>query len=388
MYVVPETYHLASICEIFETLNTTGTKVSTVDLIHSWLYSDTSKDPEGPTLLRDWISEFGQKDGAIGWASAEDRPELVSQIVTACYVALDKKDSPRRIGGNNAAVVTSLKAADLLATPTVHWKNVMHNEDLLAEFMGDFQRVTAGGYFPYHACPYPISAAIYVALRWHAHFENDIERVRGRDELDSLFRAFFWRNALTNRYDQGFLTQLGADIKELKNLLSKRADINSANKWAAQVQIDLDAFMGGQLPGKDQLYDLITDGRPLGAMQKALTLPMIGSSKQDLLDGTTKLSFPITDVEMHHIYPKSWCGNNKVGALANILDKEKAGKDWVDSTANLMPLSRKSNNAWKARIPGQALKEHAVTYDHVKQLLKPLHIDKPMFHILLKLSRL
>src|ERR1035438_10360699 len=43
VYVVPETYHLSEICEIFETLNTTGTKVSTVDLIHSRLYADTDR---------------------------------------------------------------------------------------------------------------------------------------------------------------------------------------------------------------------------------------------------------------------------------------------------------------------------------------------------------
>lgn len=42
LYVVPPTYDLAEICDIFETLNTTGTKVSTVDLIHSNIYSDTA----------------------------------------------------------------------------------------------------------------------------------------------------------------------------------------------------------------------------------------------------------------------------------------------------------------------------------------------------------
>ena len=34
VYVVPASYSLPEICEIFEVLNTTGTKVSTVDLIH------------------------------------------------------------------------------------------------------------------------------------------------------------------------------------------------------------------------------------------------------------------------------------------------------------------------------------------------------------------
>ncbi|MHB8304164.1 MAG: hypothetical protein ACYDC6_15335 [Acidobacteriaceae bacterium] len=88
VYIVPETYRLSDICDIFETLNTTGTKVSTVDLIHSLLYADTKSDENGTILLRDLINELGQKDGAIGWSSSEDRPELVAQIVTACYVAL------------------------------------------------------------------------------------------------------------------------------------------------------------------------------------------------------------------------------------------------------------------------------------------------------------
>ena len=62
--IVPSTYSLAEICEIFEVLNTTGTKVSTVDLIHSWLFSDTSKD-ESPILLREWMDRLGEQPGAV-----------------------------------------------------------------------------------------------------------------------------------------------------------------------------------------------------------------------------------------------------------------------------------------------------------------------------------
>ncbi len=181
VYIVPDTYHLAAICDIFETLNTTGTPVSPVDLIHSWLYSDTHNDPQ-PLLLREWISDLGQKDGAIGWASELDRPELTAQVVTACYVALDTKPNPRAVSGNAVTAITSIKSADLLATPTMHWKNVVRNDDLLAEFLGNFQTTVAGGHFPYSSCPYPVSAAIYVGLRWHAHFDVANERAWGRED--------------------------------------------------------------------------------------------------------------------------------------------------------------------------------------------------------------
>ena len=381
VYIVPETYHLGAICEIFETLNTTGTKVSTVDLIHSWLYSDTSRD-DAKILLRDWIADLGQKDGAIGWASLEDRPELVAQIVTACYVALNTKPPARKVWGDVPPNISSLKADDLLAVPTLHWQNIIRNDDLLAEFLGDFQKAVAGGAFPYSSCPYPITAAIYVGLRWHAHFDAE-DRPWGRDDLDALFRAFFWRNALSNRYDQGFLTQLGADIKELKSMLSTRAGHTSARQWSGHIQDGLDRYMEGVLPDHEQMIDLLTDGRQLGALQKALTLPMIGASREDLLDPNIKLSYPTTDVEMHHIYPRAWCRNNKIGEAAELMDKDKAGRDWIESVVNLIPLSRKSNNAWKARIPGQALKEFGITYSEAAATLEAFFIDEKMFNILL-----
>jgi hypothetical protein len=90
VYVVPDSYHLGEICEIFEKLNTTGTKVSTVDLIHSWLYRETKTDIEGPIDLRQWIDELGQKDGAIGWANSSDRPELV------CFQVTDQAAAPSK----------------------------------------------------------------------------------------------------------------------------------------------------------------------------------------------------------------------------------------------------------------------------------------------------
>ncbi len=66
LYVVPQRFDLGTICEIFETLNTTGTKVSTVDLIHSWLYSDTQFD-NSPINLREWSKILGKlKEVRVG----------------------------------------------------------------------------------------------------------------------------------------------------------------------------------------------------------------------------------------------------------------------------------------------------------------------------------
>jgi hypothetical protein len=381
VYIVPSTYHLADVCEIFETLNLTGTKVSTVDLIHSWLYSETSSDPQGLLRLREWISDFGQKDGATGWSSVEDRPELITQIVTACYVSADQKTPPRKVYGIGAGQISSLKAADLLATPAQHWRLVMSNDDLLASFIGDFQRVVADGAFPYTSSPYPISAAIYVGLRWHLHFDKP---KWAQDDLNSLYRAFFWRNCLANRYDQGFLTKIEKDIKSLKQILSTRQEYRLANEWAKEADKGLAALMEASIvPSRSALEDLLTDGRQTGATQKALTLPMLARAQRDFIEPQVKIGYPSADVELHHIYAKAWCSSNKSGSLGYLLDKSKAGRDWVNSTANLIPMSRKSNNRWKAKLPGQILEEMHASFTMVREGAEQAFIDEAAFGMLL-----
>lgn len=387
VYIVPESYGLAEICEIFETLNTTGTQVSTVDLIHSWLYSDTRNDPEGQVLLRDWISDLGQKDGAIGWASSQDRPELIVQTATACYVALENKVKPRRIGAFGKArkdhEISSVKADDLLATPTEHWRNVMSNDAVLAEFIGDFQRVVADGLFPWTDCPYPISSAIYVALRFHAFLDPPETHQWGREDLNAIFRAFFWRNALTKRYDQGFLTKLGADIRSIKGWLNMRPQFNSSTQWAQEID-SLLAKQFSALPDRAELVDCLTDELPPGAMGKALTLPMKARAETDLLGFDVSFGSPpgSGSVQMHHIYPKAWCQTNKTGELAILLDKTKADRDWVNSVANLMPLSRQANNIWKNKVPGQVIIERSITYEQAKKVLRASFVDEEAFNSL------
>jgi hypothetical protein len=208
VYIVPADYTLGEICEIFETLNTTGTKVSTVDLLHSWLYNDTSKDTE-PILLRDWIDDLGQLSGAVGWASKSNRPEIIAQTVTACYVALDdpEKPTPRAVGGaKRQSSITALKAGDLLATPTEFWREAVARASEVANYIGDFQKCVSGAQFPLSECPYPVTVAMYCSLRWYMDNDSRYSGQWSDKELDGLFRAFFWRNSLTGRYDQGFLS--------------------------------------------------------------------------------------------------------------------------------------------------------------------------------------
>jgi hypothetical protein len=384
VYIVPAEYTLGEICEIFETLNTTGTRVSTVDLLHSWLYNDTSGDEE-PILLRDWIDDLGQLEGALGWASKSNRPELIAQAITACYVTLDsEKAPPRSVGGKKKQTsVTSIKAGDLLATPAEFWKDVIESADVLASYIGDFQKCVSDSRFPMSDCPYPVTMTMYTALRWYMDHDSRYAEQWTLAELNALFRAFFWRNALLTRYDQGFLSQSAADVKILKEILFRRAKAASANAWAADANEALVKNMNMKLIDRDVLRAFLLDAKPAGALGLALSLPVLTRPTQDLLDPGVSISFPSSKpVELHHIYPQAWCANNQHGDLIAVLEPNIAEHDYARSVANLTPLTRESNNIWRAKTPGQALAEKDLQSEVAKSRLDSHFISPETFAIL------
>ncbi|MBO6816496.1 MAG: DUF262 domain-containing protein [Rhizobiaceae bacterium] len=361
--IVPQRYDLGQICEIFETLNLTGMKVSTVDLINSWLLRDTNDEVH----LREWMDDLAEIDGALGWALPRKRPELIAQLVTACFVALSDlptKPEPRRIAGSSRTrKITTVKSSDLLATPVEHWLKVIENTAEFSQFIGDFQETVAGGTFGYSQSPYPISAGIYVGLRWHKRF--DPENTHGSwsiADLNKLYRAFFWRNALASRYDQGFLSQMGTDMILLKTLLGSKGNFQTVEEWLEYCEEEINReIKPTDVRSKEDLEEILQNGRPGGALQSALMLPMIASSEEDFM-GNQLSGSEEKVVELHHIYPKKWCRDNASGEHREILGKDTGDKNYVDSIANLMPISRKLNNEWKSRSPSTFFIEKAVRY--------------------------
>lgn len=388
VYSVPAQYDLGEICEIFETLNTTGTRVSTIDLIHSWLYSETQQDIDGPFLLREWIDNLGEYNGAVGWASSEGRPELIAQMCTACYIVLDQKSQPRPVSGSNTRKIQTIKAGDLLATPKTHWKNIIAETEQLARFLGEFQTCVADGGFPQSLCPYPITAGLYVALRWKLYAEPREAEGWGVPELDALFKAFFWRNALTNRYDQGFLTQVGTDIRRLLEILESRPKFASAAAWAGMASSALQEIINYSLPCCEDLEEALTDGRPGGAFQRALMLPMYSGVRQDFVNPDIDLSYPHAETrQLHHIFPKQWCRGNAYEEMKDVLDKNRAGRDYIDSIANLIPMDRTSNKQWKEYAPRRFFEEKGLSFAPLRDRLEPLFIDKTGFDLLMQGAR-
>ena len=55
----------------------------------------------------------------------------------------------------------------------------------------------------------------------------------------------------------------------------------------------------------------------------------------------------------------------------------------MNSTANLMPMSRKSNNRYKAKLPGQVLDEMGAKFAFVREAADKVFIDEAAYAMLL-----
>ncbi|MBR9653525.1 DUF262 domain-containing protein [Thalassovita aquimarina] len=353
VYIVPKSQSLGEICEIFETLNTTGTKVSTVDLIHSWLYADTVGRGSQPILLRQEIDELGEYDGAVGWSSSKERPELIAQIAAAIHVALDNKPEPRSVSGAKVTRISSIKSPDLLAVPDRLWETFFDRKQDVAKFLGDMQEAVSGGRFSMNQCPYPASATIYMALRWYREFDAPKSVNWDQQHLDNLFRAFFWRNAFSTRYDQGFLTKVGRDIADFKAFLGSNSSTNFED-WKSVANTWLDKL----IPTEGLKYEIdrsVSDGSLSGALRKAALLLLYTKSRKDVVDLSLDIQNMNNTPQLHHIFPRDWCANNRTGAAKEYLDPKISEYEWVNSPANLMPMARSSNLKWKAQNPSMAI---------------------------------
>ncbi len=200
-------------------------------------------------------------------------------------------------------------------------------------------------------CPYPVTIAIYGALRWYMDHDSRYAEQWSVAELNALFRAFFWRNSLSARYDQGFLSQSSTDIRVLKEILFRRAQAASANAWATDANSALESLLKMPVPEADRLRKLLLDAKPAGALGRALTLLVRTKPTNDLLDPTVSLAFPSDKpVELHHIYPQSWCANNQHGELGKVLDPNKAEFEFAKSVANLTPPHPRATMPGKRRF--------------------------------------
>lgn len=367
---IPNSIPLGDVCDVFNVLNTTGTRVSTFDLIHNLLFKASSKPSRNTFNLRDQFEVCKNTYLSLGLLCDDKRQDFLCQLVTGCYLAIGG------VGNNKKKPITSIKGPDLIETPLPFYDTLFSNLKILDGFAADFFTKILGVNISLSELPYPASSIIYFALRWKMHTGQAQYSVV---ELNSLFKAFFWRNVLSTRYDQGFLTKLSTDLKELDSILVKHHAIRKNTSWIKNCNTDLDTLFGTSFPPKNvkHIYDTLLDETIGGALRQLYIVFIKSITKHDIVDNTLLNWGTNSEVQVHHIFPQNWCTNNK--------GKHPAVTNYgADHFANKTPLKANTNISWQAKSPTTAIKKHGITFTNHQISLQEAFIDATTFSHLQK----
>ena len=363
---IPSSITLGDVCEIFDVLNTTGTKVSTFDLIHNLLFKDSS----GTFNLREKFED--SKDlSFFGSLCDDNRQEFYCQILTGCYCL---EANPQ---GRDHEMVNSIKGPDLINTPLNYYVTIHSSIQQFDIFAQDLQEKIFGTSCLLSEIPYPASSIIYFSLRWKST-SQDVNYTT--TEIDTLFRSFFWRNVFCQRYDQGFLTQFSKDLRFLESILINHHDEYGSPIWNGKINNELDKHFGkdNHILSQDDLSSILLSDDTRGALKQGIMLYIKSHTKKDFVNGQSLNWGAVKKaekVQIHHIFPQDWCNNNR--ALNQVI--ENYGYNII---ANLCPLQSGTNNSWKALSPSTAISSLQIDYVNNASALDSAFIDNSTFDIL------
>jgi|TARA_B110000196_G_scaffold239359_1_gene207763 hypothetical protein len=343
-----EKFHpLADIADSFELLNTQGTPVSMVDIIHSTLFEWFRTNKKKNWELREWIDSINDDPVSSGWGREKKR-QIILQFGVAIELASSTRKAPRQ---GQSKIPENITNKDILNLNEAHWAELDKNTKLFKKCIYEFQKCVLGKQFPELDCPYPICASVYIALFWKLKQENP---VWSEKRLNQIFRAFFWSNALAQGYETDSL-RVPKDIRQIEKLLIDLAEEDDV-KWKIEVDEWLTNNIKIDFPTPADIQKELL-GKPNGALKQTLQLPIKYLPQKDLADHNTNITFPVNkNIQMHHIFPRKWVNDNQtLPAFGTWHSNDEKMKEIRECLANKTPLMDVSNNSWKAKSPATAM---------------------------------
>jgi len=407
-YQLDDRINLDTVCEIFERVNTAGTKVGVYDIIAAKLIGKTDHlTTKGSFELKKRIKQISNDSLAKSfpmlkfWYDENDGKggKTACQLVTSLYMGDDENYT------GDSRKVSSYKSSDLIQTP---WRFYLKQFDKskklnnlkglpnlskMEQYLEDFANITVGG-VKRSKVPYPILAGIYVSMRYE--YEKSAKYKSIRDDktksvlcssaLNDAFRVHYWRSVTSNHYNHGFLTGAVADRDALLKFVVNSDNISTLAKskddWWKDLDVYLSKKIGYSSLDKPQIKDYISGKQKCdGAIKKALQQVILSRKPSDLKDLKQIKTWEGEKYEMHHIFPK--------GLLDKLAIKSEKGvvEDLKISLSILVPLRPEHNNEWKSNSPEKMLlrwhpKKKNLWKNWETEMTK-LRINEKMFDILI-----
>lgn len=257
---LPATTSLDAVCNIFETLNSTGKPLEVFDLLTARFY------PAGVDLRSLWDN------------AKEDYPALGTFGVDS-YGLLQAVSLRARGSAQRSAIIKDLKAEDINA----HWADIVSAASDLLDWLQNSEGILSRRWLPYGMLMVPMMA-VY----------PDVSKIKGAQRASVLerLRQFFWCTTFMTNYDQGANSQAGADYSKLKDWLFDPSQ--PAPEAVADFSVTEEMLLGAKVRRKALHAGLLALTAKNGAKD------FHSASKLTPKDADEKR------VESHHIFPKAY----------------------------------------------------------------------------------
>ncbi len=350
-----------AICLIFEKVNTGGEPLNTFELLTAVYAADEFN------LRDDWSGPFDKSTtGRRARILGSPRIDVVSNVsstdfLQACALLHTREERLAKerngVEGRNLPQVSCNRDA-LLSLPLDAYRMFAADVEVGFREAASFlhvQKIISRRDLPY--APLLVGlAATFAILRREEH------TVSAKDSVK--IARWFWSVTLGEMYGSGTETLLARDVPELAKWITESDQRPRALDEALFQQDRLKSLRGRQ-----------------SAAYKGINALLMGYQHgcKDFVTGkpTQVMTFFQDEIDIHHVFPQSWCKNNGIP------------NDDFNSIINKTPLSSKTNRAIGGAAPSVYLKRIEEKYEFSSEeldeilrthLIEPEHLRNDDFY--------
>ena len=327
---------VAAITTVFETLNTTGQRLTPVEIVTAILFG-------ADINLRDDIDTY--KNQKTYYRNLDGTGEIFLQTIALLSGENPKKNElPKTITADNYKNHRNASVEAL---------------DLAGKFLSDRFHMwidANSGLVPYPAMLSPLGIALTKINQRYSDVSDD------RTEWYRRLDRWFVGSIFMQRYRDSQPATQQSDVTDLENWIAKGGEPS----WMEQASIPV-----------------LNDVAPKSAMGKLITCIINKQDPRDPMDGKTPVGGAhtnINDVHSHHIFPKGFCKNDISDWLPETDDDNLA--------MNVMPITNDTNQKWSANNPAdhvqQVFEASGASEEELYSRYAPFFIDNDCLQILRK----
>ncbi len=337
---------LTEMVNIFDKLNMTGVRLSTLDLISAKTYQIKPYQFYLKKILNNLFSD--PMYSAFFSPSKSSMTDLDFLLILKIIGLIEKKDL-------RDTTILELNI-DTLHNILVTKKDLfMKAVDSTIEFFNNIPRVKSMDFVRYDLL-FPIIAAIFYFI----HKNYNISEINIETNIrDYILAPWYWRIIFPNKFGTSPKENARQQYKELIQLIDKACKLDQKNFQSLLQPIyeELDIITKDyKLPDYDDLSDL-PDGRNITPLN-ILSYSKSGSVPNLKNGNYFDLTVLRKDVHVHHIFPK---GNSKLSNIRKFL---------IDNPINMMVIDSGMNTKIKNKLPFEYITDfrkasNLVDYDQI-----------------------